>query len=256
MFQDLFCHTSSASPMSNSEISPPQSTSVTTRRVWDLPVRVFHWLLVLAMIGAYVTNQAGIEYFKYHLWCGYTVVVLVSFRILWGVVGTYHARFWNFVRGPIHTLRYGADLLRGKDAHYAGHNPLGAIMVLILLAGLLVQSVTGLFSNDEIFNFGPLYGYVTNELSLELTSLHRKLFYWILGAVALHVVAVVAHRIFKGEKLVHAMFTGHKPAAHVKPQEEISSSRLWLALVLLAIVVGVLVWFVKHAPVPDDFSYM
>jgi cytochrome b len=239
--------------MSN-EISQSQSSSA-TRRVWDLPVRIFHWLLVLAIIGAYVTHQSGVEYFKYHLWCGYTVVVLVSFRILWGLVGTYHARFWNFVRGPIRTLRYGLASLRGQKFYYAGHNPLGAIMVLLLLAGLLIQSVTGLFGNDEILNFGPLYGYIDNELSLKLTSLHRILFYWIMGAVALHILAVIGHRIFKGENLVKAMFTGRKPAHIVKPEEEIPSSRLWLALVILAVVIAVLAWFVKHAPVPDADMY-
>ncbi len=227
-----------------------------TRKVWDLPVRIFHWALVMCIIGANVSYQAGIEYFKYHLWSGYTVVILVSFRILWGLVGTYHARFWNFIRGPIPTLRYGFDLLRGKDAHYAGHNPLGAIMVVVLLLGLLTQGITGLFGNDEILNFGPLYGYISNELSLQLTSLHRNLFYWIMGAVVLHIVAVVAHRVFKGENLVHAMFTGRKPADAVKPEEEIKSSRLWLALVVLAIVIGVLAWYVKHAPEPATMSFM
>jgi len=225
-------------------------------RVWDLPVRVFHWTLVLAIIGAFISNQAGIEYFTYHLWCGYTVVVLVSFRILWGVVGTYHARFWNFVRGPIHTMRYGMDALRGKDAHYTGHNPLGALMVLLLLTTLLVQGVTGLFGNDEIINFGPLYGYISNDLSLKLTSLHRNLFNWIMGAVALHILAVVAHRVYKKENLVRAMFTGRKPAAQVSSVVEIRSSRIWLALILLAAVSGALAWLVMHAPQPEAVSFL
>lgn len=227
-----------------------------SRRVWDLPVRIFHWLLVLAIIGSYVSYKAGIAYFNYHLWCGYAVVVLVSFRILWGIVGTRHARFWNFVRNPIHTLRYGVDLLRGKAPHYAGHNPLGAAMVIVLLAALLTQSVTGLFGNDEILNFGPLYGYVSHELSLTLTSLHRNLFYWIMGAVALHILAVIAHRLFKGENLVRAMFTGYKPAATVAPHEEIRSSRLWLAGCILALVVAVLAWYVKQAPEPAAMSFL
>lgn len=237
-------------------MSQPQSPPVTTRRVWDIPVRIFHWLLVLAFIGAYITNRAGVEYFKYHLWCGYTVVVLVCFRIVWGLVGTRHARFWNFVRGPVHTLRYALELLRGTETHYAGHNPLGAIMVLVLLATLLLQSLTGLFSNDEIFNFGPLYGYISNELSLKLTSLHRILFYWILGAVALHILAVIAHRVIKGENLVSAMFTGSKPADHVKPQDEIKSSRLWLALFVLAAVIAILAWYIKNEPETAAMSFM
>lgn len=230
-------------------------TASTERKVWDVPVRIFHWLLVLSIIGSYVSYKAGIEYFKYHLWCGYSVLVLVSFRILWGIVGTYHARFWNFVRGPVKTLRYGIDLLKGKETHFAGHNPLGAVMVVVLLLALLTQASTGLFANDEILNLGPLYGYISNDLSLTLTSLHRNLFYWILGLVALHILAVLFHRIFKGENLVKAMFTGKKPAAVVSDAETITSSRLWLAIVVLAVVIAVLVWFVTHAPPPPALSF-
>lgn len=227
----------------------------TTRKVWDLPVRIFHWSLVAAVVGAYLTHRLGVTWFRYHVWCGYAVLVLVTFRILWGLVGTRHARFWNFLRGPIATLRYGLGLLRGSSPHAIGHNPLGALMVVLLLAMLLVQAVIGLFGNDEIFNFGPLYGYVSNARSLALTSLHRKLFYWILAAIALHVLAVAYHRFFKGERLVSAMWHGRKPAAVVPAAEAIRSSRLWLALLLLAVLSAALAWIVIHAPVPATDSF-
>ncbi len=149
------------------------------------------------------------------------------------------------------------NTMRNRETHYAGHNPLGAIMVVILLTTLLVQGVAGLFTNDEILNVGPLYGYISNELSLQLTRLHRSLFDWIMIALGLHVAAVIAHRVFKGEDLIKAMFTGRKPADIVKPQEEIASSRLWLALVVLTVVIAVLVWFVMNAPAPvyDDMYF-
>ncbi|HTP40474.1 MAG TPA: cytochrome b/b6 domain-containing protein [Steroidobacteraceae bacterium] len=228
----------------------------TTRKVWDLPVRIFHWSLLAAVIGAYLTNRLGVTYFRYHVWCGYAVLVLVCFRILWGLLGTRHARFRHFLRGPLTTARYGAGLLRGSAAHMAGHNPLGALMVVLLLAMLLTQAVTGLFGNDEIFNFGPLYGYVSNARSLALTSLHRRLFYWILAAIALHVMAVAYHRYVKGERLVVAMWHGRKPAALVPDGEEIRSSRLWLAVLLVAVLCAVLAWVVHRAPVPvaDPFN--
>jgi cytochrome b len=220
-----------------------------TRRVWDWPVRVFHWLLVLSVLAAYVTHRLGIEYFKYHLWCGYLVIVLVTFRIIWGLIGTRHARFHHFVRGPATTVRYGLELLRGTHTPYVGHNPLGALMVIALLVSLLVQALTGLVANDEIFNTGPLYGYVTPERSLDLTSIHRQLFYWIAAFIALHVVAVLVHLIFKKENLVHALITGHKPAAHVPEHEEISSSRSVLAVLIVVALAGVLAWIVSKAPV-------
>jgi cytochrome b len=218
------------------------------RRVWDLPVRVCHWLLVIAFVASYVTNRLGVTYFKYHVWSGYTVIVLVSFRILWGLVGTRHARFRNFVRGPVRTLRYAAAWLRGETQHHAGHNPLGAWMVIALLTALLVQAASGLFANDEIFNTGPLYGFVTDETSVQLTSLHRNLFYWLFAATIVHVLAVIAHRVFKKEDLVAAMFTGKK-ATHVVPAgEAIHTSRIWLAVLIVLILCGGLSWVVAHAP--------
>ena len=225
-------------------------------KVWDLPVRIFHWALVLAVSGAYLTHEAGIEYFKYHLWCGYAVVILVSFRILWGIVGTYHARFWNFVQNPIHTLRYGLELLKKKEPHYIGHNPLGAWMVIVLLVALLAQGITGLFSNDEILNFGPLYGYVSNDLSLKLTSIHRQLFDLLAAAVAVHVLAVLFHLVVKKENLIRAMFTGRKLRNHVNSPLEIQSSRLWLAALLLLALCAALTWLVTHAPVPEPVSFL
>lgn len=230
------------------------SAKTPERRVWDLPVRIFHWLLVLSVAGAWLTHELGIVWFNAHVWCGYTVLVLVTFRILWGFVGTYHARFWNFVRNPLATLRYALDSARGREAHYAGHNPLGGWMVLLLLTMLLAQAVLGLFGNDEIYNFGPLAGYVSIERTIELTSLHRKLFNFILAAVALHVAAVIFHRVVKGENLVRAMFTGRKSASVVPEREAITSSRLLLAIILAAALAGTLAWIVRHAPVPQTFD--
>jgi cytochrome b len=219
-----------------------------SRRVWDLPVRIVHCLLVAALVGAYATHKAGVEYFRYHAWCGYTVVVLSAFRILWGFVGTKHARFTSFVRGPRVTIDYLLDLVRGRHPAHAGHNPLGAWMVVFLLAALFAQGVTGLFANDEIFNTGPLYGHVAESTSLVLTSWHRRIFDWILYAVLLHVAAVLAHRVFARQDLIGPMFSGRKPAAVVGADEAIGSSRLWLAVLLLAAVAGVVGWLVAHAP--------
>lgn len=218
------------------------------RLVWDLPLRITHWLLVLAVLGSYVSYKLGLAYFKYHVWCGYTVLMLAAFRILWGVLGTRHARFASFVRGPAATLRHAADLARGRARRHAGHNPLGAWMVLALLGGLLAQALTGLFSNDEIASTGPLYGTVSNALSLKLTSVHRLLFDGLAVAIALHVAAVLAYQLLKKDPLIRAMFTGRKPATEVAAEELIRSSRLWLAAALVALLIVALVLVVAHAP--------
>jgi cytochrome b len=224
-------------------------------KVWDLPVRLFHWALVVAFAGAFITNRLGVSYFKYHEWCGYAVIVLVSFRILWGFAGTYHAQFRHFLRGPIATLHYGWRLVRGRASSHAGHNPLGAWMVVFLLIVLAAQAITGLFSNDEIFNVGPLYGYVTKDLSLRLTSLHRHLFYWIAAAIAMHVLAVAGHRVFDQSDLVRAMITGRKARQHAAEVESISSSRTWLAALMIIVIAAGLAWIIGHAPAAVDDTF-
>jgi cytochrome b len=232
----------------NQNSSDENSVAKKTVKIWDLPVRVFHWSLVILFIAAYVTNYLGPSYFNYHLWCGYAVIVLVSFRIIWGVIGTYHARFVNFLRDPFSTARYAFNFLRKKDEHHLGHNPLGAVMVIILLAAILVQAITGLFTNDEIFNLGPLYAYVSDELSLELTSLHRQLFYWILGAIGLHIAAVLFHVFFKRDNIIKAMFTGTKDVHDAKDVRPIKSSRIWLAISIVVILALILAWIISTAP--------
>ena len=231
-------------------VSSPASTP-SHRMVWDLPVRVTHWLLVAAFVGAYVTNALGVNYFRYHAWCGYAVIVLVLFRIAWGWVGTRHARFVSFVRGPRETVRYAKSLLRGGEQRHAGHNPLGAWMVLALLLMMLTQAVSGLFGDDQVFNLGPLYGYVTTETSSRLTSLHRQLFYWIAAFVAVHVFAVLVHAFVKRENLLLPMITGRKAADRVNASDAIDTSRIWLAALLIGMFAAALAWTVLTAPEPS-----
>jgi len=222
-------------------------------KVWDLPVRITHWLLVVSFAGAYITNSLGVAYFKYHEWFGYATLVLVAFRILWGLWGSYHARFRHFLTSPVATWRYAVTLLKRQDQPILGHNPLGALMVVLLLLTLLVQAATGLFANDEIFNAGALYGYVSNDLSLTLTALHKELFYWIAAAIAVHILAVLLHVFLKNENLVSAMFTGYKsgPFLQLKAQQPPAAnhfSQEWRAVVLLLLISTALVLIVGTAP--------
>ena len=225
--------------------------TVEYRKVWDLPIRLFHWILVGAFVGAFVTNRLGVSYFKYHVWCGYAVIVLVAFRVIWGLVGTRHAKFAHFIKGPLEILRYARDLSRGHASRFAGHNPLGALMVVALLLALGAQASFGLFSNDEIFNVGPLYGYVGKDLGLQLTSLHRKLFYWIAMAVAVHIAAVIFYAIVKREALIRAMITGGKPSHVVGPGDTIASSRSLRALLILVAISGAFALLLHFAPASE-----
>lgn len=214
------------------------------RLVWDLPVRLTHWLIVVAIAGCFATHYAGVEWFAWHRRCGYAVLVLAAFRVAWGVLGTRHARFAGFVRGP----RAIADYLRGRTPPPVGHNPLGALSVLALLAVLLLQGASGLFANDEIMNAGPFYGWVGQELSNRLTSLHRLNSELLLVLAGLHVAAVAWHVRVRREPLLAAMVTGRKPATLVPVTEAITGSRPLLAVLVLAALASALALAVAAAP--------
>jgi cytochrome b len=215
-----------------------------SRLVWDLPVRVTHWALVLAVAGCWATHYAGVEWFTWHRRLGYTVLVLVVFRIVWGFVGTRHARFAGFLRGPAALVAY----LRERGRATVGHNPLGGLSVLALLALLLLQAAPGLFANDEIMNMGPFYGWIAPELSNRITSLHRASSDWLLVLMGLHLGAVAFYVRVRRKPLVNAMVTGRKPAADVPAAEAITGSRVLLACALVAALAIALALAVRAAP--------
>lgn len=179
-------------------------------RVWDIPVRVFHWSLVICIIGLFITAQLGGNWMEWHKKLGFVVLGLVSFRIVWGFVGSYHARFANFVRGPQTVIGYFKGLLKNEAPHFLGHNPMGALSVVALLASLLFQAVTGLFANDDILLEGPYAGAVSKATSDFLTKLHKlnSNLLWIL--IAIHLAAIAYYYFKKKENLVKPMLTGDK----------------------------------------------
>ena len=228
-------------------------------RVWDLPVRAFHWLLVALMTTSVATGLAGGNAMLWHMRSGYAILALVAFRILWGLVGSTTARFTDFLYGPRRVIAFAKDLMLRRPAHYLGHNPLGGWMVLVLLLSLLFQAGSGLFANDDIATEGPLYNSVSKELSDRLTGLHKLNIKLLYGLVAMHIAAVIYHWFGRGERLVHAMFTGFKaapagaplsthPAAQAFTQSsELRFSSLWLALgLVVAAALGV--WLLVSQP--------
>ena len=220
------------------------TSSPDSHLVWDLPVRVTHWVLVLAVAGCWATHYAGVEWFAWHRRLGYTVLVLVAFRIVWGFVGTRHARFAGFVRGPRMLLAYLSERVPAT----VGHNPLGALSVVAFLALLSLQAATGLFANDEIMNMGPFYGWIAPELSNRITSVHRASSEWLLVLIGLHVAAGAFYVRVRRKPLVSAMITGRKPAADVPAAEAITGSRVLLACVIVAALAMALALAVRAAP--------
>lgn len=221
------------------------TTGESERLVWDLPLRAAHGLIALSVAGSWATHYAGVEWFAWHRRLGYTVLVLVAFRVVWGFVGTRHARFASFLRGP----RAIHEYLRGRAAGPpVGHNPLGALAVVALLAVLLAQAATGLFANDEIMNAGPFYGWVDPGLSNRITRLHRLNSDLLLVLIGLHVAAVAWYVVVRRQPLLRAMVTGAKPAALVPPDQSIAGSRVVLALAITAGLAGALALAVRAAP--------
>lgn len=213
------------------------------RLVWDLPTRLFHWLLVATIIALYITAKRGDM--PLHFKFGEFMIGLLIFRIIWGLIGPRHARFVNFIRGPGSILAY----LRGT-LHSVGHNPLGAGMVVLMLLLLVVQVTTGLFSTDDIAYVGPYNASVSHLLGKQLTSIHHKNFNLILAAVVLHLCAITFYTFVKKERLVPAMIHGGKAAEQVPAHEAIASSQLVKALIVIAIAGGCVFWLLHAAPPP------
>jgi len=178
--------------------------------IWDLPTRLFHWLLVMLVIASFATGKIGGIWMKYHMWSGYAILGLLAFRIIWGFIGGRYARFSTFIRSPGTVLRYAQTLLHRDAPRYLGHNPLGGWSVLGMLTTLTVQAATGLFANDDIFIKGPLYPWIDKATSDWLTRIHRLNQEVIILLVVVHLIAVFFYLIIKHENLIRPMFTGCK----------------------------------------------
>ena len=182
-----------------------------TLKVWDLGVRVFHWLLVALVAGLWVTATSDGDWMTVHQWLGVTVITIVFTRIVWGFVGSETARFSSFLVGPKSVRRYLKRFIsRRDDVAFVGHNPAGGWSVMLLLSFLVFQALTGLFSNDDIFFDGPLAGVVGKDLSDVITGLHHQLFEILMILIGVHVAAVIVHWVFKRDNLIRPMVSGVK----------------------------------------------
>jgi cytochrome b len=199
-------------------------------KVWDLAIRLFHWTLV-ALIGfSWWTATTG--RMRWHFLSGFAVLSLVLFRIAWGFLGSDTARFGRFLRAPGAALRHLSTLPRREPDHEAGHNAAGGWMVVLFLALLLAQAGTGLFTDTGYGDRGPLARAVSSATSDRLTGLHHRIVLLILAATALHVAAIAAYRVFKGQNLLRPMLTGTKMLPRQVPAPRLRSP--WRAVALLA----------------------
>ncbi len=213
-----------------------------TAPVWDLPTRLFHWVLA-ALIG-FSWWSAEEEQLEWHLWSGYAVLALVLFRLLWGVFGSSTARFANFVRGPRGVFGYLRDSRGWKPI---GHTPLGALSVIALLGLTLLQVATGLVNSDrDGLGEGSLAPLVSGDLSDTAHDLHELVFNVLLAFIALHVAAILFYRLVHGKRLLGPMISGR--GAVDAGTEPMRPGRWWAALLCLVAALGITRWIIAGAP--------
>jgi cytochrome b len=211
--------------------------------VWDVPIRVFHWLVVVLVATQFLT--AEFDAWALHKLSGYCVLALVLFRIVWGFIGTHTARFTSFVRGPSAIRAYARGFWSRTAEHAIGHNPMGALSVLGMLVLLLLQTGTGLFSMDRDTGLvsGPLSHLVSEDTSFRFTAIHEFLSGVVQILIALHVLVIAYYALRKRENLIWPMIVGKKrvAAAVEAPAMSNYAVRALVAAVLAALFVVVVV---------------
>ncbi len=203
-------------------------------RVWDLPTRFFHWALLVCIIGSLVSVKLGGDAIAWHFRFGFAILTLISFRVIWGFIGSRYARFASFPPNPVSALKY----LGGRAESTPGHNPLGAFSVYALLAALAFQAGTGLFANDSIMWDGPLKSLVSSDTSDLITTLHRRNRFVVIGLIALHLGAIAYYARIKKEALVAPMVGGDREYPHGTPLPEAADDSTGLRLRALIVLVA------------------
>ena len=224
-------NTASASPADTTVTSSTSAAPVRNVLIWDAPVRVFHWLMVLSFAGAYLTAESE-RWRVMHVTLGYTMVGLVAFRLLWGLIGTRHARFSSFVQGPGAVARYLRSLVRGRPEHHSGHNPAGALAIVALLTMTLLVAATGWATYNEVGAWSE--------------DLHEGVANVMLAIVGVHVLAVVLASWLHRSNLIGAMVTGRRLGS---AEEGVRSA--WRSVASLMLVAVMAFWWMQWQSAPS-----
>lgn len=210
--------------------------------VWDVPTRLFHWLVVVLVAAAYAT--AKLNWMDWHVRIGEALLALVLFRLLWGFFGSETARFHGFLRAPAAAWRHLRHVFHREADLQVGHNPAGGWMVLLLLALLLGETLSGLYVNNDVADDGPLTQWVPAWAANAITALHTILWDALLAAVALHLLAIALYAIAKGHNLLRPMLTGRKLLpARINPPRPASAMLALLLLIVSAVATTLLAMY-------------
>jgi cytochrome b len=229
-------------PGSGQDQAPPAS-KLASYPVWDWPTRLSHWLIAVLFALLFAGGHYGIEPVALHVWLGYLLLVVLLFRIGWGLVGSDSARFSHMLPAPGELLAYLPRLFSRERSGHLGHNPAGALSSLALMAVLLVQSITGLFVETWGDWRGPLAERVSRDTMLLMTDLHDLLRWPLLALIAIHLLAVLAYLLFKREDRITPIFIhGRLPAAEDPGLRHKGLRRAAVVLILAILPVALVIW--------------
>jgi cytochrome b len=228
--------------------------------VWDFPTRLFHWLLVATLVSQYLTVEVLDNAIQWHFYGGYLMMGLLIFRLLWGIMGAYYARFSSFVVAPSTALSYAKTLNSPHYRSHIGHNPMGAYSVLFVLTVLLSQTFSGLFVSDDIFSSGPYHSAVSASTQDVMSWLHHNMFNAIWLFLILHIGAMIFYKLKMKQDLVKSMLKGYKEvdSSDSKDFKPIDAKNFWLRAVLFAVISACIVYTIVVVLAPeasDDFYY-
>ncbi len=211
--------------------------------MWDLPTRAFHWLLVVLILLQYLSGEFDLLPMEWHFRLGYATLALIVFRVLWGFFGSSTSRFATFLRGPGAVMRHTRATLRGATGKIVGHNPLGGWSVVLMIACVAVQAITGLFSSDDLTETGPLVARVSDATVEWMTRIHHINRWVLLVLIALHIAAIAWYWAFRRENLVAPMLHGRREGV---TSSDVRLVPVWRALVLVLLsalaVTALVVW--------------
>jgi cytochrome b len=215
-------------------------------RIWDLPTRIFHVVFACSVVGAIISAKVGQAWIEWHVRFGIATLALLIFRIVWGLIGPRYARFSQFVCGPVTVWRYITQTSPDSNK-IPGHNPLGALSIIAMLAIIGVQAVTGLFANDDILTQGPFAQYVSDTISAFMTGIHQLNEKFVFAIIGLHLIAILIYTL-KGQKLIAPMVHGDVGAENfvtpVLPARDDPLIRI-VALVLILLLAWAAWWLIQ-----------
>ena len=184
--------------------------------VWDIPVRLFHWLLVLSLFGQWLTAEVLENAMDIHFYIGYFTLGLVIFRLFWGFFGTKHAKFSSFITGPKAIIGYLQSLSSKQKNFTIGHNPLGGLLLPAVLMLVALQAISGLFTSDEIVTAGPYYDSVSSKVQKWMQWLHHNVFDVLMGLVVIHLLAIAWYKWALKHDLITPMSLKHQRASLIQ----------------------------------------